>query len=375
MRILVDPEIFFTGRCGLVRYYSFVCQSLSQMGCTVDLPLVVSGSDFIDGKLQAFSKMRDIWPPIIFRLLVDTLSKRWYFHKLGRGAYDAILITSSSFEDDFLKHAGERPFIMIVHDTMCSIYDPAGFLDMRGSSADRLAYLARRAAKIICVSESTKRDLLKLCPISQDKIKVIYSGNLINCSPVIPEKLLPENYILFVGERSGRKNFRFFAKAAAPVLKSHKDFRLVCTGRFDRWETDHLNSLAISGQCLDMDAHDGELLYLYQHALCMVYPTLYEGFGLPVLEAMANGCPVVTADSGSIREVGGDAVEYVDPFDASSIASTIERIIQEPARRKHLAELGLARAQLFSSQRMMQSLLHEIFSFNISDKVRHYKSS
>jgi len=365
MRILVDPEIFFAGRCGLVRYYSSVCQSLSEMGCTVDLPLVVSGSDFIDGKLQALHKLRDIWPPVIFRRLIDALSKRWYFHKLRRGAYDAILVTSSSFEDDFLKHAGKRPFVMIVHDTMSSIYDPAGFLDMRGSSADRLAYLARRAAKIICVSENTKKDLLKLCPINEDKIKVIYSGNLIDCPQGKPQAQLPEKYVLFVGERSGRKNFRFFAKAVAPVLKLHNDVRLVCTGRFDKWEVDHLNSLAILGQCLDMDTNDGELLYLYQHALCMVYPTLYEGFGLPVLEAMVNGCPVVTADRGSIREVGADAVEYVDPFDASSIASKIERIIEQPDHRKRLAQLGLARAQLFSRPRMMQSLLDEISSLKV----------
>ena len=369
MRILVDPEIFFAGRCGLVRYYSSVCQSLSQLGCTVDLPLVVSGSDFIDGKLQAFSKLRDIWPPVIFRRLIDTLSKRWYFYKLDRSGYDAILITSSSFEDDFLMHAGEKPFVMIVHDTMSSIYDPAGFLDMRGSSADRLAYLARRAAKIICVSENTQRDLLKLCAINKDKIKVIYSGNLIDCYPVMPKAQLPENYILFVGERSGRKNFRFFAKAVAPVLKSHKDVRLVCTGRFDKWEKDNLDSLSILAQCIDIDANDAELLYLYQHALCMVYPTLYEGFGLPVLEAMVNGCPVVTADCGSIREVGGDAIEYIDPFDASSIASKIERIIEQPAIRKHLTQLGLARAHLFSRQRMMQSLLDEISSL----KIEHFR--
>ncbi|VVB86393.1 D-inositol-3-phosphate glycosyltransferase [uncultured archaeon] len=254
---------------------------------------------------------------------------------------------------------------MIVHDTMCSIYDPAGFLDMRVSSADRLAYLARRAAKIVCVSESTQRDLLKLCPVNKNKIKVIYSGNMIDCAPVMPKKQLPENYILFVGERSGRKNFRFFARAVAPILKSHKSVQLVCTGRFNKWERDLLNSLEISEQCLDLNANDGELLYLYQHALCVAYPTLYEGFGLPVLEAMVNGCPVVTADSGSIREVGGDAVEYVDPYDALSIASKIEQIIEQPSHGKYLAELGLTRSQLFSRQRMMQSLLDEISSLKI----------
>jgi glycosyltransferase involved in cell wall biosynthesis len=80
---------------------------------------------------------------------------------------------------------------------------------------------------------------------------------------------------------------------------------------------------------------------------------------------MVNGCPVVTADCGSIREVGGDAIEYIDPFDASSIALKIEQIIEQPAIRKHLTQLGLARAHLFSRQRMMQSLLDEISSLKI----------
>jgi glycosyltransferase involved in cell wall biosynthesis len=177
--------------------------------------------------------------------------------------------------------------------------------------------------------------------------------------PVAPVTALPDKYILFVGSRTGRKNFRFFIRAIAPVLKRHEEVRLLCTGLFNRWETDHLESLGVSGSCIDMEADDGLLLYLYRRALCLVYPTLYEGFGLPVLEAMANGCPTLTADSGAIREVGGDAVEYMDPYDADSIAGSLEAMIEQPERRRRLSELGTARAGIFLRQRMMKDLYDE----------------
>jgi glycosyltransferase involved in cell wall biosynthesis len=357
MRILIDPEVFFSGPCGLVRYYSSVCKSLEKMGCSVDIPLVVSNSAMIDGGMQSVNKLRATIPAPIFRRLTDSVSKRWYYHKLRQGGYDSIILTSPTFEDRFLDYAGGTPFLMVVHDTMRNVPGPDGFHDAAGSNVDRLAYLARRAAMIICISEATRRDLIELCSPGNDKVVVIYSGNLLEGTPEKPVKLLPEKYLLFVGERSGRKNFRFLARALAPVLSRHKDISLVCTGKFSRWEKDMLDSLAIADRCIDIDAPDGVLLYLYQHALCLVYPTLYEGFGLPVLEAMTNGCPVITADSGSVREVAGAAARYVDPYDASSISSGALQIIEQPEFRRSLAELGFARAQLFSGEKMMESFL------------------
>jgi glycosyltransferase involved in cell wall biosynthesis len=344
----------------MVRYYSAVCRALAQMGCRIELPLLVSGSDFIDGRMQALNIILSFIPGRTAFWIFSRISKRWYYHKLRKGGYDAILVTSPVFEDAFLNYAGQMPFIMVVHDTMRCIPGPDGFFDSAGSNADRLAYLARRAARIVCVSKATQKDLMAFCPAAREKTEVIYIGHLLEGNPVIPARQLPGKYLLFVGERTGRKNFRFLVQAIGALMKQHKEVKLICTGKFSRWERDLIEGLGIEGQCIDMDVTDGELLYLYQHALCLVYPSLFEGFGLPVLEAMANSCPVVTADSGSIREVGGEAVEYVDPFDAASIAAGVAKIILEESYRTGLAERGRRQAGLFSKERMMQSLLAEL---------------
>jgi glycosyltransferase involved in cell wall biosynthesis len=183
--------------------------------------------------------------------------------------------------------------------------------------------LARRAAKIICVSEKTRRDLLSSTPSGRQN-RVYLQRQSAGRPPEKAAAAAARKISAFCSERSGRKNFRFFAGAAAPVLKAHEDVRLLCTGSFSRWETDYLEALGIAGRCVGIDADDGELISLYQHALGLVYPTLYEGFGLPVLEAMVYGCPVLTAASGSVREVGGDAVAYINPYDAASIALGVE---------------------------------------------------
>jgi len=107
---------------------------------------------------------------------------------------------------------------------------------------------------------------------------------------------------------------------------------------------DHLDSLAISGQCLDLDANDGELLYLYQHALFMVYPSLYEGFGLPVLEAMAQSVPVVTSCGTATAEVAGDAALLVDPHDAPALAGALAEVLDSPERAAAMREASSRRA-------------------------------
>jgi glycosyltransferase involved in cell wall biosynthesis len=309
--------------------------------------------------MDALNGLRRFLPACISLRLTDWRSKSWYLHKLRAGRYDAALITSPYFEDMFLDFIGTKPYLMVVHDTMRSVSSPDGFIDGIGCQADRLAYLARRAAGVVCISGTVQRELLDMCGIGNGRTRVIPPCNLLEGTPVEPAMALPERYLLFTGERRARKNFRFFIRAVAPVLKKYGDIYLVSTGRFDRWERDDLESLGVSGRCLDVEADEGTLVYLYRRALCLVYPTLYEGFGFPALEAMASGCPVLASDTGPIRELGGSAVEYADPYSADSISAKVELLIGRPDHRRRLSELGLERARLFSRQKMAEEFLTE----------------
>ncbi|WP_207435218.1 glycosyltransferase family 4 protein [Sabulibacter ruber] len=362
MKILVDPEIFFYGRCGMVRYYSRLCEELEKKGHTIDLPLIRSNSDFISGNWQGLTAFSGL--PLGRKVLnkVDVLSKRWYFRKVREGQYDVVLITSPVFEDEFLKQLPSgKPYVMVVHDTMRCVLGPDGLFDPAGSNADRLAYLVRRAAKAICISVATQQDTLQLTHVPESQTAVIHTGNLLNVSvEAKPSLKLPARYLTFVGDRTGRKNFRFFILSIAEWMRGQKDLFLVCTGKSNVWEADLLQSLGLQDRVLFVDAPDAVLVHLYKNALALVYPSLYEGFGLPALEAMAVGCPVITSTCGALEEVGGEAVQYVNPADKDSILNGVKAVVENEQVRAQMRERGLKQASRFTVDGMV-SAFEEVF--------------
>lgn len=363
MRLLVDPEIFFYGRCGMVRYYSALFRELKRRGIEIDLPLLLSGSDFIAGKFQFLEPARKYgrgWNKL--KSFIDRVSKKWYRLKLKRGFYDAVFITSPVFEDFFLADLpNNKPSMMVVHDTMRCVLGPDGLYDPSGSNADRLAYLIHRVSTVVAISNQTKTDIISLTGIEEDRIRVIHTGNLLHLGSERQVAGLPERFLLFVGDRTGRKNFRFFVHAIAQWLRDEEgDLHLVCTGQTNKWEQVLLEKLGIQERVIFIDAPDDILVNLYKRAVGMVFPSLYEGFGLPVLEAMSLGCPVLTSTTGALQEVGGDAVVYVNPYDSSSILAGVQSIVNDAARRQELIRAGLAQAQKFTLSNMADLFQKEI---------------
>jgi glycosyltransferase involved in cell wall biosynthesis len=362
MRLLIDPEIFFYGRCGMVRYYSTLFKKLGELGIDIDLPLLVSNSDFIKGKYQSLEQLSKIIFKNLIKGKINSLSKKLYYRKLKEDEYDVLFLTSPVFEDNFLKYMNpSKKFIMVVHDTMRCVLGPDGLFDPAGSNADRLSYLARRASKVICISQNTKEDLMKLSGLREDRLAVVYTGALLNIEEeMIPETFVPETFLLFVGDRTGRKNFRFLIFSIAELLIKREELYLVCTGKSNVWEEDLLKSLGIENKVLFVEAPDPVLVHLYKNARALVYPSLYEGYGLPVLEAMGVGCPVITSDCSAIKEVGGDAVLYVDPNDKASIVRGVKTILEEQDIVNAKKEKGLKRAEIFTIEKMTENFYEEI---------------
>ena len=213
----------------------------------------------------------------------------------------------------------------------------------------------RRALKssreLIAISESTKQDAMKLFKVSPDKISVIYLAP--SLSPEEENYVLPEGKIILdVGTLEPRKNIERLVAAFNQVKSEIKEAKLILVGRWG-WQSDSIK-LAVTASPFSSDIHilneinNAQKKSIYQQADVMVFPSLYEGFGLPPLEAMSLGVPVITSKVSSLPEVVGEAAILINPQSVEEIAEAIKRVLQNPELAAELKHKGLARAGLFS---------------------------
>ncbi len=234
-----------------------------------------------------------------------------------------------------------------------------------------------KAHMVIADSESSKKDIVRLLKMEENKVRVVYlaadpvfkklsnvSGQL---SIVSKKYSLPENFLLYVGDATWNKNLPRLVNA---VKKTN--YKLVLVGKVwagpisenpnHAWNEDLrkvLLQIKNDRQFIRLGFVPNEdITAIYNLATTLIMPSIYEGFGLPVLEAMSCGCPVITTRGGSLPEVGGDAVLYVDVENESSIADGIKKIFFEPKLRNELSKKGLARAKKFSIQKMVHDLVY-----------------
>lgn len=219
------------------------------------------------------------------------------------------------------------------------------------------AEAAKRADHVICISESTRRDAIEILGLPPEKTSVIYLGfDLMGRTDKDSKLVLPlsEPYLLYVGNRGGYKNFLRLLEAygTSPTLKAQ--YNLICFGG-GGFSTDELVTIQKLGlksdQVMQLGGDDKVLGTLYTQASAFVFPSHYEGFGIPPLEAMSHDCPVVCSNTSSIPEVVGDAGEYFDPADTDSMRMAIERVVTSDSHQKWLIMNGRERLKNFSWDR------------------------
>jgi glycosyltransferase involved in cell wall biosynthesis len=216
--------------------------------------------------------------------------------------------------------------------------------------------LIQKANKIITVSETTKRDLLKFYPDVENKVKIVYHGFF--SREIITQFKNKENYLLFTGSRRGYKNFNMFIEAVALLLKKF-DLRLICTGQpFDKKEIDLFEYFNISDRVICRLVSDEELISLYAKATAFIFPSLYEGFGIPVLEAFAAGCPAILSNVSSLPEIGCHGAAYFDPYSIDDIRSVIEKVITSEALQKELVKNGKELIKKFSWEKCAKETMN-----------------
>lgn len=266
---------------------------------------------------------------------------------LAEGHFDVFHPTY--YDPYFLKHLNGKKFALTIHDMIHEIF-PQKF-SKNDSTAARKKTLANNADIIIAVSESTKRDIIRILEIPAEKIHVVYHASSLRQEVTsLPSASNRGKYLLFVGQRREYKNFDFMLEALAGAFRDSPDLNLVCIGGgpFTDKERLLMESNGYGGRVVQRSVGDSELADLYNGAAAFICPSEYEGFGIPALEAMSCGCPVVLSNSSSLPEVGGTAAEYFDPHDQKELRDKIESILDNESLSMKMRNEGLIQASRFS---------------------------
>lgn len=306
---------------GVATYTDNITQYLSQ---SEDLEMIYFYSSLrvpYKGALKDVKSYR--LPPTLFELI---------FNKLRNVNIEKFIGPVDIFHSsDWTQPPSKAKKVTTYHDVVPLKYPEWSHPKIIAVHKRRLQLVEKEIDMVIAVSESTKRDLLEVSKIPEEKITVIYEGPTGDFKPQSEEKKrqfkrkynLPDKYILAIGGVGERRNL-------ARIKEVCKDYNLVIAGATLPW--------------LSLE----ELELLYSSAEVLLYCSLYEGFGLPILDAFSCGLPVITSNVSSMPEVGGDACIYVDPFQVEDIEEKLDCVIRDGQLKKEMISKGLKRVKQFS---------------------------
>ncbi|RDU63994.1 GDP-mannose 4,6-dehydratase [Helicobacter sp. MIT 14-3879] len=355
IEVLYSNDIFSTQFVGGISRYIY---ELYKRNTNAKIPLIYSENLYLNKfkkKLYFKGKTRLI-------LLLNNALEKLYLKK-------PLLIYHLSYYKNVSKPKNASIMVVTVHDMIHEIYADSYFKNDKITTKLKLLN-CKEADGIITVSNQTKKDLIKIFNIKENKIKVIYLGHSLQKY----EAKLPfeKGYILFVGSRGGYKNFRNFVKAIS-ILKTR--INVICVGNdFNDDEISLLNSLKLKDRFKTYYAKDNELYSLYNNAKCFVFPSFYEGFGIPILEAFFSSCVCVLSNIEVFREIASDAALYFDPNLPQDIAYSINKILKEDTISKNLIKKANKRLEYFSWENTYKQTM-EFYKYLLDKKENILKKA
>jgi len=354
-KVLYDTQIFdIQNYGGISRYFANLIEGVEKDGTfETRLPIIHSTNYYI----HSFPRILNhhIGNLVCKKNLKKTRWNNWYVNRYIR-INDFDLYHPTYYDTTFLDNL-KKPLVITVHDMIYENF-PQFFPDARKVIREKKTMI-ETAQLIISISEFTRSQLLKHYPNTAHKIRVVYHG--------LPEEKkaaanvpLPGSYLLYIGDRNAPyKNFIPFVSAIAPLLQRDLSLSLICAGggslkSDENWQ---LDKLKIRDQVWQINASDNLIVQLYQQALLFAYPSIEEGFGLPMLEAFRHRCPIACSNTSCLPEVGGNAVSYFDPFNPQSIQEAIGRLISTPDLRETQKISGQQQLRKFSFENSLRQTI------------------
>jgi glycosyltransferase involved in cell wall biosynthesis len=276
--------------------------------------------------------------------IINCVNRMDSIRKIKKGNYDVLHPT---YYDPYVLREKTKPLVITVHDMIHELFP--GYFPHDTITVKNKKNMLLNAHRIIAISENTKSDILKLYPkIDHEKIAVIYHGIAYD---ILDDTEKKENYVLYTGQRTGYKNFDAFIHGIAPLLRQY-DLQLICTGNtFTKKELQLLKALQITDKVISRFVTDDRLPDIYAKARAFIFPSLYEGFGIPVLEAFAAGCPAVLSNASCFPEIAGDAAVYFNPYSIDDMRSVIEKVLLSPSLQMELIKRGKEQVKKYSWKR------------------------
>ncbi len=360
IEILYDHQIFcLQRRGGISRYFAELIASIHKAK-----DAIANVSLFTNRNLHLADALNRAG--MLDRLRVPCIKGEWLLWKyLGRcvserhlARSDYSLFHPTYYDPYWVAQIGDKPSVVTVYDLTIAKFPERFHPNLRDVELENMRQSIAAASRVICISENTRCDLVKTFGVDGARIDIVPLGTP-SLSRTESRRLLrlPERFVLYVGTRHAYKNFRTFVSAIANRLVA-RGCHLLCIGAtFTSDERRFLNDLGILDRCIAMPLDDGDLFECYRRATCFCFPSLYEGFGLPILEAFSARCPVALSNTSSFPEVAGDAALYFNPSDTTDIAETIDRLLVDRRLANELVERGTKRLQKFTAQKTTEKTL------------------
>lgn len=360
MRIGIDARLVFYHQAGIGQYILRLTQALANIDRENNYILFKSRKDSTPIVNQTNFKTEKLWTPSHHR-----------FERLALSMELSVFRLDVLHSPDFIPPQYARfPTVITVHDLAFLLY-PRFLTHDSAQYYGQVDLAAKQAKHIIAVSESTKRDTVRLLGVPESKISVIYEAAHPLFTPVTNEQTLDRvrtkynlinDFILFVGTIEPRKNLPNLLRAFKRLRDNYKSQAVLAIAGNRGWLADEVDTVLDELKLGDAVRFLGgvpneELVYLYNAAKVFVFPSIYEGFGLPPLEAMACGTPVIVSKVSSLPEVVGDAALLINPEDVEELTVNMWRVLSDNNLRAEMRAKGLKRAAKFSWERAARETL------------------